>query len=97
MIVQNNVGFNLRPAKTEGASAASDVDRAEGAPPDSGTSEVSSHVQSQELRNLFGLVRQQPEVRPEVLQKIFQRLANGSYLTPEAAAGAADSLLGNGS
>ncbi len=46
----------------------------------------SSHVPSAELLALLALVRQATEVRPDVLQRVAERLANGYYLTRDAAA-----------
>ncbi|HKI37922.1 MAG TPA: hypothetical protein VKA46_39070 [Gemmataceae bacterium] len=53
---------------------------------------ASTHVPSPELLDLLDQVRQTPEVRKEVLQRVAQRLANGDYLTHEAAIDTAEAI-----
>jgi septal ring-binding cell division protein DamX len=51
------------------------------------TQATSSQVStSPELTNLLALVRQQPEIRQDVLAQVGQRLANGEYFTSATAA-----------
>ena len=54
--------------------------------------DASVHVPSPELLELMARVEQAPEVRPEVLERVAQRLASGFYLTREAAEQTADIL-----
>jgi hypothetical protein len=51
-------------------------------------------VRSPELTRLIDLVRQQPDVREDVLAAVRQRLAAGAYDTPEAADQTARAILG---
>jgi hypothetical protein len=60
---------------------------ANGPPP-----EVSSHVPSPELLDLLGRVRQEPEVRPDVLARVAQRLSSGYYLSRQAATDTAEAI-----
>jgi hypothetical protein len=53
---------------------------------------TSSHSISPELANLLTLVRQQPEIRQDVVTQVGQRLAGGDYFTPTAAAQTAAAL-----
>ena len=55
--------------------------------------EASLHVPSAELVALVARVVQEPEVRPEVLQRVAQRLASGYYLTRDAAERTAEAFL----
>jgi hypothetical protein len=50
---------------------------------DSGT-EAASQPPT-ELQHFLALVRQEPEIRKELLQKVSSQLASGAYLTSDAA------------
>jgi hypothetical protein len=54
---------------------------------------LSAHVPSAELTNLLEQVRNTPEMRRELLAEIGRRLAEGYYLTSEAAERAAEAIL----
>jgi hypothetical protein len=53
---------------------------------------TSTHVPSPELLDLVDRVKQTPEVRAEVLQRVRQRLASGHYLTRKAAVQTAEAF-----
>lgn len=55
--------------------------------------ESSTHTPSPELMQFLSIARQTPQVRQKVLQQVAQRLADGDYLTPEAAEKTADAIL----
>lgn len=57
------------------------------------TEQASSHVPSPELANLLGQLREQPDVRQDVLMQTAQRLANGYYDTSAAAQQTAAAML----
>ena len=52
----------------------------------------SSHVPSSELLDLLDQVQQTPQVRPQALQRVAQRLASGYYLTRDAAEQTAEAI-----
>jgi hypothetical protein len=53
---------------------------------------ASSHVPSPELLDLLARVKQEPEVRPDVLARVAQRLASGYYLSRQAATDTAEAV-----
>ena len=55
--------------------------------------QVSSHTLSPELLHVIGLARQQPEVRPEVVQQVRERMAQGVYATSTSAESTAQAIL----
>jgi hypothetical protein len=69
------------PAPTKGPSAVGPPSQA-----------ASTHVPSPELLDLVDRVKQTPEVRAEVLQRVRQRLASGQYLTRKAALQTAEAI-----
>jgi hypothetical protein len=54
----------------------------------------SQHLPSPELQQLTAAVRNLPEVREDVVQRVAGQLAAGQYLTPEAAEQTAQAMLG---
>jgi hypothetical protein len=52
----------------------------------------SSHVPSVELQLLVAQVQQAPDVRPDVLARVAQRLASGYYLSRDAAEQTAEAI-----
>jgi hypothetical protein len=53
----------------------------------------STHVASAELTKLLALVASEPDIRPEVVQRAAERLANGDYQTQDAAEQTAQAIL----
>jgi hypothetical protein len=87
-------GLNGVPSKATEKPAGvtpSDAKPAAAAP---GADAAGDFVRSAELTRLIDLVRQQPDVREDVLAAVRQRLAAGAYDTPEAADQTARAILG---
>jgi hypothetical protein len=59
------------------------------------TLETQSYVPASEIPAVLEQVDLEPELRPEVLKKVAQRLADGNYLTRKAAEATAAAILGN--
>jgi hypothetical protein len=55
-------------------------------------SDASLHVPSPELVDLLSRVKETPQVRQEVLQRVARRLASGYYSTPDAAEKTAEAI-----
>ena len=68
-----------------------DVIRPEAA--DAASLETSQHTPSPELTRLVTLAQEEPEVRPEAVERATARLGAGDYLTPESALATAQALL----
>ncbi len=79
-----------QPEETTGTADASRRTSAPSQPP----SDASSHVRSAELLQLLAQVKQPPEVRPDVLARVAERLASGHYLTRDAAEQTAGAIQG---
>jgi hypothetical protein len=92
MHIDNTYLTNRTVGQPDEAAAAAEAARRPGAPGQP-VSDASVHVPSPELLELVARVRQAPEVRAEVLQRVKQRLSGGYYLTPDAAAQTADAIL----
>jgi hypothetical protein len=92
MHIDNTYLTNRTVGQPEDLSPAADAPRRPDAPvpplPD-----VSVHVPSPELLQLLARVRQAPEVREEVLQRVAQKLATGYYHSDEAAEQTAEAIL----
>lgn len=87
----NNIYLTNLPVDHAEGKEADAPERPEGAP--AVTPGVSAHVPSAELTGLLEQVRNTPEVRQELLAEIARRMADGYYLTSEAAERAADAIL----
>lgn len=87
----NNVYLNkIEVGQPETALAAAEADRAER--PRTAAVAASSHVPSEELSRLLGLLHREVEVREDRVQLVQMRLGGGYYLTPEAAVQTADAI-----
>jgi hypothetical protein len=58
--------------------------------------EKSAQPATLQLADLLARVREEPEVRPDVIRQVQQRLQQGEYLTAAAAAATADRMLQSG-
>jgi hypothetical protein len=85
-LTNRTVGRSEQPTPTAGAASRAAARGAAAAD--------SAHVASAELQALLARVRQAPDVRPEVVARVAQRLASGYYLSRDAAAQTADALRG---
>ena len=80
------------------AEPSTELQTARGAPPQRETAATQAdqpgeHVPAPEVQHLAALAAQEPEVRENKVNEAAQRLANGDYLTPDAALRTADALL----
>lgn len=84
-----------RPAELNAAAAPRTSTTDESAAPTSVPAAVpaSGYLPSAELRRLLQLVRDDPEVRPERLRQVAEKLAQGHYATPESASRTAEAIL----
>jgi anti-sigma28 factor (negative regulator of flagellin synthesis) len=86
----NNVHLTYVPVTQPEARQAAAARAAEGS--EASASQASSHVPSSELQDLLKQVRQEPEVRQDRVREVAQRLANGYYLSAEAADRTAEAI-----
>lgn len=59
----------------------------------SGLDEASTYTSAPELVQLLELVHQTPDVRQELLRRVAERVANGDYLTSQAAQETAEAMI----
>ncbi len=90
MLVNNVYLSKIEVGQPETALAAAEADRTER--PRATTTTASSHVPSEELGRLLGLLHREVEVREDRIQFVQMRLGGGYYLTPEAAVETADAI-----
>jgi hypothetical protein len=90
MHIDNTYLTNRTIVQTEDLAPATDTSRR---PPTVAPDDSSSHIPSAELLGLVARVKQDAEIRPDVIARVTSRLSGGYYQSPEAVAKTVEAIL----